>query len=449
MIRQLYYNIECQVEFSWKKRSCSNMKQNYREFYWKRLDNAAKGFSAISNNNNTNVYRLSVKLKIPIEQDVLQNAVERTLVDIPSFNVKQRKGLFWYYLESNFAKPPVREENSYPCLRMERGQDNGFMFRVTYYGCKINLEVFHSLTDGTGALIFLNRLLYNYLSIKFTDQKLTECGFFEKTDHPDEYEEDSFLKNYTSEQKKTSHTAEPAYRIRGVNLERKVTHVITGVMPVKQVASQAKANGVTITEYLTAVLIQSIYCAATNLKNRSTRPIVVCIPVNLRGFYDSRTLSNFFSYLNIGVLFSSDYSFEEILGFVKQEFEQELKREKIEEKLRYNVEAERNMIIRFIPLFIKRFGLRVIHDRGERGQTCALSNLGVVSLPADIAQYIERYDILVSISTLKQVKAGVISFNGKLSFTFTSSIYETSIQQYFFSFLSARGIETEIITNEI
>lgn len=424
------------------------MDNRYREYYWKRLDNAAKSFSSISDAKNTNVFRISVSLTFPVEQDILQQAVERTLADIPSFNIKQRKGLFWYYFESNFARPVITEDHEFPCLRIERGPNNGFLFRITYFHCKINLEVFHSLTDGTGALLFLSRLLYHYLSIHFPDEKFSEADLFDAATHPNEYEEDSFCKNYSSESGKQGHTSRPAMRIWGIPLEKNVTRVIVGIMPSQQVISLAKGEGATVTEYLTAVLLYAIYCGSSP-NRRAQRPIVVCIPVNLRAIYRSHTLSNFFSYLNIGHHFKKDIPFSELLGLVRASFERELQREQIEKKLRYNVEAERNPAVRFIPLFIKRVGLKWIHSRGERGQSCALSNLGVVRLPKDMAAYVERYDVLLSISSIKPIKTGVASFGDKLSFSFTSSIISTDIQQYFFSFLSEKGVDIEIVSNQI
>ncbi|RGB67308.1 hypothetical protein DW086_07235 [Harryflintia acetispora] len=424
------------------------MEKKYREYYWKRLDNAAKAFSAISNKKNTNVYRLSAVLREEVIPDLLQQAVERTLVDIPSFCVKQRKGFFWYYLESNFSNPLVQEERTYPCLRIERIQNNGYLFRTSYFGRKISLEIFHSLTDGTGALMFLRRLLYHYLTLAHPDRDLGECPLFEGSCHPNEFEEDSFIKNYSRDSEKESHTTAAAFRLRGPLLERRVTRVITGVLPVRPMLALCKSAGATVTEYMTALLLRSIYLGG-NPKFRRDKPIVICIPVNLRSFYQSHTLCNFFSYLNIGMTFDRDYTFEEVLERVKKSFKEELCQERLAQKLRYNVEAERNLLVRFIPLFIKRIGLRVIHRRGERGQSCALSNLGVVTLPQGMQEFVERMDLLVSISSLKPVKAGMVSLGDRMSFTFTNSLVSADVQQYFFSFLAQKGIDCEIVHNEI
>ena len=43
------------------------------------------------------------------------------------------------------------------------------MFRVTYYKCRINLEVFHVLTDGMGGINFLKELTYQYLRLAHKD----------------------------------------------------------------------------------------------------------------------------------------------------------------------------------------------------------------------------------------------------------------------------------------
>lgn len=424
------------------------MEKNYREFYWKRLDNAAKGFSAISDTKNTNVFRVSVKLTEPVNGELLSQGVEKALLEVPAFNVKLRKGFFWYYFESNFAKPPVLEEAAFPCLKIDRIKNNGFLFRVNYFEKKINLEIFHVLTDGTGATAFLQRILYHYFNLVYPQKTFTQTEIFSETAHPNEYEEDSFLKNYSTEQQKKNHNEPNAHRIRGSLLEKRVTRVITGVMPVNKMHTLAKSQGATVTEYLTAVLLQAIFLGG-NPRFRRDKPIVICIPVNLRALYKSKTLGNFFSYLNIGLRFERDYSFGEILQTVKESFHEGLKRDNIEQKLRYNVEAEKNTAIRFVPLLIKRIGLKAIHERGEKSQSSALSNLGVVRLPEDMAALVERFDILVSISSLKPIKAGVISFGDVMSFSFTSSLVSTDIQQYFFSFLSGQGIPVEIINNEV
>ncbi len=66
------------------------------------------------------------------------------------------------------------------------------MFRVTYYKCRINLEVFHVLTDGMGGINFLKELTYQYLRLAHKDlqEKLGDSLSVDTSLN----REDSFLK---------------------------------------------------------------------------------------------------------------------------------------------------------------------------------------------------------------------------------------------------------------
>ena len=134
-----------------------------KQISWSRLDNTAKLFPAISGEHAANVFRLWADLEEDIHPKALQEAVEQALKDLPAFAVKMRRGVFWYYFEQNPAKPVVREEFCPPCFRIELRRNRGFLFRITYYQRRVNLEVFHALTDGNGALYFLHHILFYYL----------------------------------------------------------------------------------------------------------------------------------------------------------------------------------------------------------------------------------------------------------------------------------------------
>lgn len=57
----------------------------------------------------------------------------------------------------------VREEYKEPCSSLYVRDKKTLLFEVTYYKKRINFEVFHALTDGTGATEFLRELVKNYL----------------------------------------------------------------------------------------------------------------------------------------------------------------------------------------------------------------------------------------------------------------------------------------------
>ena len=137
-----------------------------RKKSWRKLDNSAKIFPLQESNKYSTVFRYSAVLKENIDKEVLEKSVERALIRYNAFKVKMKKGFFWYYLEDNSKKPIIKEEIYYPCKRIDPVYNNDYLFSVTYFERKINIEIFHSLTDGNGGLIFFREIIYNYLDIK-------------------------------------------------------------------------------------------------------------------------------------------------------------------------------------------------------------------------------------------------------------------------------------------
>ena len=121
---------------------------------WMRLDNAAKIYPAARRRNWSNVFRQSVTLTEEVDVAVLQSALDVTVKRFPSIAARLRKGAFWYYLQQLEQAPAVQEEYSYPLCYMSNEEMRRCAFRVIAYGDRIAVEFFHSLTDGTGAMVF-------------------------------------------------------------------------------------------------------------------------------------------------------------------------------------------------------------------------------------------------------------------------------------------------------
>ena len=137
-----------------------------RKLHWRKLDDQAKIYSLSRNINDTSIFRLSVILNDKINQQILEKAVELSLETYKAYKVKMEGGFFWYYLDENKKKPVVTEENDYPFQKINTPDNNDYLFKVTYFKNKINLDVFHVLTDGAGASVLLKALVYNYFILK-------------------------------------------------------------------------------------------------------------------------------------------------------------------------------------------------------------------------------------------------------------------------------------------
>ena len=126
-----------------KKRKRREEKEKGGDIRWDKLDNTAHLFPVIAGEAMSNVYRISVTLTEEVQQEQLQKALNIVLPKFAGFNLRLRQGVFWYYFEENGKPAPkVKEENDYPCQYIVQNKNRSYMFRVTYFGCRINLEVF-------------------------------------------------------------------------------------------------------------------------------------------------------------------------------------------------------------------------------------------------------------------------------------------------------------------
>ena len=171
------------------------MRKETRALRWVKLDNAAKIYPAARRRNWSNLFRQSVTLCEDVDTEVLQSALDITVKRFPSIAARLRRGVFWYYLQQVAEAPKISEEYAYPLVFMDQQEMRKCAFRVIAFHNRIAVEFFHSLTDGTGALIFLKSLTAEYLEQKYGISVPAEHGVLDRRQEPQEEElEDSFLK---------------------------------------------------------------------------------------------------------------------------------------------------------------------------------------------------------------------------------------------------------------
>ena len=296
------------VQVKGKKRRA---REAQREIRWDRLDNTAHLFPVIAGESMSNVYRISVTLTELVDRELLQQALDMVLPKFDGFNLRLRQGVFWYYFEENGKPAPrVREESAFPCRYIRQNKNHSYMFRVTYYKYRINLEVFHVLTDGMGGINFLKELTYQYL--RLAHPKLREKVGDSLSSDTSLNREDSFLKNYKHSSQKGYQTKR-AYLLKGEKLPPGEFGVMHGYMKIPELKKVCHAYGVSINEYLVAVYVWSVYTECMH-GMPSERPVRVAVPVNLRPYFNSITTKNFFVMVSAEFHPTKEiYTFEEVL----------------------------------------------------------------------------------------------------------------------------------------
>lgn len=420
------------------------------EHYWFRLDNVAKIFPSNISSRLTTLFRISATMTTPIKISFFQKAFENIMKRFPYYKVQLKTGFFWYYFESNHAVPQVMAESKYPCLDISIKKEGIFPVRVKAFKNRIAVEFSHILTDGTGAVSFLKALIAEYLQLSGT--AITDWGDIIKADDvPLEKEwEDSFKKHYNKNIPVPDKISE-AFHIPFKFIDKGKYYITTGIMSVNKVKEIAKSNNVTMGEFLMALYLDSIQDLyfKYRLKRKNRNPIRLSIPVNLRRIYQSDTMRNFF--LIVGLTIDprlGRFSFDEILQKVYHYMRVDINKKYINQQIKRNVRGEVHPVIRSIPLFIKNIGLTFIYNfAGDNQYTSNFSNLGAVTMPECLSNYIEGFDFYPPPNPKYKISCTAISYKDRLSVSFGKLIEESDIERFFFTKLIKIGIPVKIETN--
>ena len=418
-----------------------------RDIKWDKLDNTANLFPVIAGEDMTNVYRISVILKEEINPEKLQEALDIVLPKFDGFNLRLRQGVFWFYFEENGKKAPrVRKEDNYPCRFIVQNKNRSYMFRVTYYRCRINLEVFHVLTDGMGGINFLKELTYQYLRLVHPELKKKVKD--ELSSETSLNREDSFLKNYKKSHAK-GYKSEKAHLIKGDHLPKGEFGVMHGHMSVAKLKEVSHKYDVSINEFLVAAVVYSVYKEDMHAMP-GKRPIRVAVPVNLRPYFDSITTKNFF------VMVSAEYapkkeeaSFEEVLKIIKESLRGQINKEHLEELFSYNVSNEKHLIARAVPLVLKNVAMKYVYTISALANTMTVTNIGNIKVKDEYLPYIENFHAFISVSKGQDIKGTICSYGDTLVFTFSSVLKDVSVQRGFFRLLQKEGIDIRLESNGV
>jgi hypothetical protein len=236
---------------------------------WSRLDNAAKIFPPSTTKDDTKVFRFSCELREAVDPAALQHALDAGIEHFPLYRSTIRRGFFWYYFAVSDLKPEVREEYKTPCAPLYGVNRNNLLFEVTFYRSRINLEIYHALSDGMGALQFLKTIVSYYLLEKHAD--LIDANVHSRSDDAsaEQRSDDAFDKYYSKERppgnsgRKLPGNFPPrlprAYRIRGERFSESRLGVIEGHVSAGALLEKAHEQQATISELLTGLLICSFH----------------------------------------------------------------------------------------------------------------------------------------------------------------------------------------------
>ena len=398
------------------------------------IDHSAKFYPIMSTKKAQSLFRIYAVMNETVDKDKLQIALNDVLPRFEAYKVRLKKGYAWHFFEYNDAPCKVFAEET--LLKPINPDDtNGYWFRVSALGNKIVLEIFHALADGNGALAFLKSIVKRYrelLGVEVDDEGTID---WQSQPHQEETE-DSFEKNYKpislGQMNLKALAGKVPHRIKGT-LSKDGYEVSEGVADSADILKKAKEIGVSFTAYIAGVLAFSI---EKTCKNKV--PIAVMIPVNLRALYPSKTMRNFVTFVRVIFAPSSFESVEACAIEAQRQIKVLTAKDKLDAFISTTVKAQRNWILKIVPLFLKTAILRLGRLFMRSRQTIIFSNLGNVVSPQSMG--VERYVLNMNVSKNNTQNLGAITTNGKTTLAFTRAIKETSLPREFFAELEKHGI---------
>lgn len=456
---------------------------------WVRLDNASKIFLATMTSTDTKVFRLSAAVRDQVDPDILQRALNETYDCFSLYHSVLRRGIFWYYLEDSDLKPKVQPDNQPACSQIYHYDMKNLLFQVLYYQNRIHLEVFHVLSDGTGALWFLENLLYNYTVHRYPEDFQDEILNYQVKGSQKQQLDDSFARYFGYEGERFANPAratvdtvarvgkavgqaaflvgekakgvasdsaarikgkqkERVYHVRGTKTPDNRMRVVEVDMPVDEVMRLSHEAGTSLTVYLTALFIDAVYKDAPRQKELYT--IAVSVPVNLRSHFKSSSARNFFSVMRVHYTYGQNRtecdSIESICHSLDGQFKEQMTQEKLTKKLNQLRAYEENPLIRIVIRPLKDVILRIANANSNRTLTLAISNMGRVAFPKDIDPYINQLYAQISAARPQFTS---ISHGDRLTVCFTSPFVETEIQKNFICMLTEKGVPVRVAVNRV
>ena len=414
---------------------------------WYKLDNAAKIFPGQNSKTWSNSFRVCFELKEKVEPEILQQALLDIMPRFPCYDVRIRHGFFWFYLEKNKNRPDIMPDIKNPCHRVNFKENKNFLFKVYYYSNRIAIDVYHVLTDGHGGAMFLSTLTAQYLRLKGAD--IPSGGFVLplSAEAGEEELEDSFVKNATSKAK-YNRSEKFVYHATGTRIPYHTVNITSGILSFSRLHEITREKDVTITEYLSAVML-NLLIEKQRREHRRQKDVSIQIPVDLRRAFGSKTLRNFTICLRVKIDPNrGEYSFDELLQQVKYQLRVVNNKNDLNMMITANMGIERNPLVRAVPLAVKNIGVGLTFMfTAEQTTSSLITNLGKVEIPDEMKQYVNKFIFMPAPGKLNAARCGVATLNDNLVVTFANVYEESDIEREFFTFFVRQGLECKIESN--
>lgn len=361
------------------------MKNNRME-----IDLIGQYYTSINNHKQPGIFALSVYLKEDIKPEVLQQAVKDLMKRLPFLNGRVHKGFFSYQYEMIRDIPKVEPDIVEPLFCDYYNRGKGHMIKVVYGKSLFTVKATHSICDGRGLSKITIALLIRYfelLGININKDGYIDCN---EKGCPEEAEDAAkrFFRRppYNSRQK--ARNAKKIYVPAGEISEKQ--YVFTKTFEADKIKAEAKKYNATVGEYLLAHIFYVL--AKKRKEEHGTGSINCSVQIDCRSFFPSKSLRSFVTDTNVVMPESEDFS--GIIHGVTEQF-QKITAKSVYETL-YPLQQTLECAS-FVPRNVKSFVMKYMARTAAENTTTGISNLGLIKLPDEIKNYVERIEFPIAI----------------------------------------------------
>lgn len=410
------------------------------------LDSSATFYPYLTTKKAQSMFCVGAVLDDDIDKELLGRALNDAVLRFPLYKTQLKKGYGAYYLLENSKPLNVFDWDGRVLSPIDTKRTNGYQFRLSYDGRRVMLEVFHALTDANGAIKFLAAILRRYRELQGVEFP-SDCAVDAwDSPVPDSELEDGFKKNY-------KHIPFSALNLKG--MAGGVPHRVKGTLlkdgykleeglcAASQIVAKAKEMGVSVTAYIAGIVGYGILSCA-NIK----KPVAIMVPVNLRKIFGSDTASNFVTFVRLILKKQECKSLEDCVKTCAKQLQNKASKPRMQAFMCTTVRAQRNIIFRCVPLFLKWIFIRLGRVFMKSRQTIIVSNVGCVAMPKELG--LEALTLILNVSKNNVQNLGITTYGDDCRMIFTSAIAEPIVPNAVFGAFENEGIKatkTEIIRN--
>ncbi|MDO4541855.1 MAG: hypothetical protein Q4C00_03365 [Bacillota bacterium] len=401
---------------------------------WFALDDGAKIYPLVMGHGYMAIFRLSVYLKKKVVPEILQMALNFTIKRFPSFGTTIKKGFFWHYLDATKRRYTIEPETGIPCKPLKVSRSSSQSFRVLYYGNRISVEYFHIITDGTGGMVFLKTLTAEYLRLLGV-MFLPGDGVLAVNSPATLRETANELARRGEIKSASAFVEKPALQFSGKLTDQRPCSIIHFKMDAVKLKEAARNKNATVTAYLLSLM----FAAGKQTTDEYNGDFNIQVPVNMRKYYPSDTVRNFFMYCGIRIPISEIGDIDSMLP----EINKQLREKSSKDAMSQMMNSTRHLVkrVRHVPLFLKEPAAKLIYGLlGDKVFSSVLSNLGVVTMPSELAEHIEGMDFVLGTALTNRASCSMVTFGNTATLSIAKSTADPSFENSIYDLLKADGI---------